>query len=179
MVSCIYACLNIYMCDHLRMLKAGDLFDVGDIVRKLRILAGIKGPKQIKSVLRVNKATLSRIENTSHYDKDAIERIAAGLGVSVAEILLIRDSLRNTAPAPIQDAHAYVCSNPDHKKLHRLLDEILEGKRDDAHEWRAGIIANLKAMRLAAIVGDIPPELKNATRWTRKPVPRKKGNEGV
>lgn len=83
-------------------------------------------------------------------------------------------------PAPIQDDNAFVCHNPEHRMLHQLLDEILDGKREDADDWRNGIIANLRAMRLAAIIGDTPPERDDPSEhWESKSSLTKKKRDQV
>jgi transcriptional regulator with XRE-family HTH domain len=139
----IYVDKNNFIGHNNFMLSIADLFDVGDIVRAVRLRKGIKG-KQIKTVLKTDKDTLSRIERTSRYDPDVLERIAEGLGTSVAEILFVRDALKSPSLQP----NIGFCK--EHQEEFRLLELILHGTRTDRDYWISGIKANLDGMSLAA-----------------------------
>lgn len=90
-------------------------------------------------------------------------------------------------PAPVV-ASPCLENNPDHISYHTMLEDILHGTRHDANFWRDGIIANLKAMRLAALSGDSTPKgdhgphpvlgnVRNADRLTYKDPESKRGGK--
>jgi transcriptional regulator with XRE-family HTH domain len=147
----IYADKNIFICDIPSMLPLGELFGVGDLIRKLRVKNRIKGATQIKQKLHVNKDTLSRIERTSKYDDEALERIAKGLGTTFAELLETRDALR--AMGQKNDPIALSACCAEHAKLCQQLHAILIGPK----KWADGIIANIEAMHDKS-TGSSPPE---------------------
>lgn len=107
------------------MLNVAELFDIGDILRVLRLRAGIRGPKEIKKKLGVNKGTMSRIENTSKLKRETLENLAPRLGTSVAEIYAARDALRALKPAPSLPVSLCKDNLPSHAKLHTYLETVL------------------------------------------------------
>lgn len=154
-----YVDKNIFRCDDAPMLPLSKLFDVGGLVRALRESKGIKGEEKIKKHLHTDKDTLSRIERTSRFDTEILERIAKALGTSIAELYAARDAIRLAEASQARAAGAYVCPDPKHEILHRWLDELLA--RSPAA--RAGIIANIGLMYAAITRGstELPEELKD------------------
>jgi transcriptional regulator with XRE-family HTH domain len=55
------------------MIKLAELFDIGDILRALRLQANIKGADEISEKLGVNKGAMSRIERTSKFETETLE----------------------------------------------------------------------------------------------------------
>lgn len=127
---------------------------VGDVIRKLRQNAGMNQSDLAKMISGKRTATISKIEQSGKCRLATLKEIANALGVTDADMLgMIPGKDPN-----IEASYAFACNNPKHTKLHILLEDILNGQREDADEWRNGIIANLRAMRLAALIGDTPPE---------------------
>ena len=112
------------------MLQLSELFELGDIIRKLRKRKHI-GLIRLSKIAGVNKATISRVENNRvKPETETIEKIAQALGYQASEILACLESQNLMAAAQQAAKHGFVCDNPDHWKLHEEIEIILNKKPD-------------------------------------------------
>lgn len=73
------------------------VFHVGDVVRKLRVERGLS-LEELAQLADVNKMTLSGLERGENYRRDTLEKVAAALQKSVAELFA---PLSNVEPGEI------------------------------------------------------------------------------
>ncbi len=131
--SKIYADKNIICGETFSMLPLGDLFHLGDVIRNLRKRKGIR-IEDAKATFGIDKSTMVRIEKGGNCDTSTLAKVAAGLGVSAADLLATRDALKGGSKPAIY------C--PQHDEIHRKLEVILHGNEF----WSQGIRANVEAM---------------------------------
>jgi len=147
-VSNIYDDNNFPLADNAPMSALDELFDLGDIIKALRLRKGIRGDR-IPKALGVNKGTLSRIERTSRYDPATLDRIAAGLGVTATELLAMRDALRKGGGKTL----VYCAAHDD---LHRKVEVVLHLQEFWVRSM-AGAIEALYAGATGAVPSQLPP----------------------
>jgi transcriptional regulator with XRE-family HTH domain len=154
--SKIYADKNILCGDNFCMLPLGDLFHLGDIIRNLRKRKGIR-IEDAKVRFGIDKSTMVRIEKGGNSDTSTLAKVAAGLGVTAADLLAAKDALKG------ESKPATYC--PQHDEFHRKLEVILHGNEF----WSQGIRANIEAMWASSTGqkptarGDALPELDEAS----------------
>ena len=144
--SNIYAEKNSALADNAPMSALDRLFDLGDIIKALRLRKGIRGDK-IPKALGVNKGTLSRIERTHKYDHATLDRIAAGLGTTQTELLAMRDALREGGGKTV----VYCATHDD---LHRKVEVVLHLQEF----WVRSMMGAIEAL-YAGATGVVPSAL--------------------
>ena len=144
--------------DNGAMLKLEDLFDVGDIVRALRLKKGIKGEEAVRKQLGIDKDTLSRLERTSRYDPQTLDRIAEAMDTTAAAILEARDYLRGRIPRA--EKAAPICADEDHMALFYLLDRMMHGQVSVELSGIIGREVFNSFAKIAASLNNRPPEGK-------------------
>jgi transcriptional regulator with XRE-family HTH domain len=103
-----------------------DLFDIGDVVRKLRERKGLTN-LELSRLSGINKATLSKIENgKGGFGDETIGKISRGLGLTKTELYAYVEGAKSAPIAPFS-----AC--PTHRDLHRLFEELLHGSEDLAN----------------------------------------------
>jgi transcriptional regulator with XRE-family HTH domain len=154
MESQIYDDKNIFMWHAFRMAHVVNLFEMGDVVRKLRERKGMTN-LELAHAAKVNKATLSKIENCKGgFTDPTIKKIAHALDVEVSELYSYFED-RRTAPA----------AESQFAGLYDQLRAILESTDEDSIKC---ITKAVSAFHAEALKGDRKkasrPELQRGAR---------------
>ena len=98
------------------------MFNPGDVLRKWRNKRGI-GLVALAKISKVDKGTISKIENGGSYRQPTFEKLCAAFGKTPFDVYreLVEGAINlETNPA------GFTCSNPDHTKIHAMLDDMLD-----------------------------------------------------
>ncbi len=97
------------------------MFHPGDVLRKWRNKRGI-GLVELAKISKVDKGTISKIENGGSYRQPTFEKLCSAFGKTPFDVYreLVEGAIHTETSAA-----AFTCKNPDHAKIHSMLDDIL------------------------------------------------------